>query len=73
MKKVTEEATDAEDKLVEIELNMEDDQQNWDKNMADINKMILKNAARNGISKEDYHKNYNFVQMNITDNSSRYH
>lgn len=46
---------------------MQDDQANWDTEMENINKKILESAVKNGISKEDYYKNYNFQLMKITD------
>ena len=54
-------------------MDLEDDQDNWDNEMTKINEMILKQAAKNGISKEDYYNNYNFEKLNITDASAQYH
>ena len=72
LKRVTNEAAHVEDKMTEIEMDMQDDQDNWDVEMENINKKILEQAVKNGISKEDYYKNYNFKLMKITDLKAKY-
>lgn len=67
IKKVQTNAQKAQDKLVIVKMKIEDTQDDWDKNMQEINDKLYEKAVENGISKEAFYHDYQFQIFDITD------
>ena len=54
---------DENDRVIDQQQQIEDLQDDWDVEMKEINRQLIKNAQKNGITR----RAYNFIEFNITD------